>query len=275
LRVISSPLADFMMGFGLFWNAQFHMSWVILLPFVLLSLYFQFRSGALYGFRSILFFALGSISTGLLILPTVLKYGLSQGSGGTEHSISFNPANLNQFLVVLARFLSLASCEIPRFIGSHLADRLEFLRQNPWIAPFTVAAALLGFIQTGFLLYQWFQPKHPAKDWPFLKNLTLFTFLLIYASFLFAIKAPAAHTYYLTLPLVMLYGFYCFSPLVSNRLFLNAAKVLLVCNIVFHAGLAINHFPTKSLYKDRELFVKAIQEKNYHLLGERRPDTLY
>jgi len=31
----------------------------------------------------------------------------------------------------------------------------------------------------------------------------------------------------------------------------------------------------KSLYKNRDLFVEAIQKKNYQLLGERRPNTQY
>ena len=101
------------------------------------------------------------------------------------------------------------------------------------------------------------------------------TFLLIYLSFLFAIKTPAAHTYYLALPVAMLYGFYCFLPLVSKPWFIRLAQVLLICNILFHAGLAVHNFTHKSLYKDRDLFMRAIQEKNYHLLGERRTNTLY
>jgi len=105
--------------------------------------------------------------------------------------------------------------------------------------------------------------------------LTLLTFFLIYLSFLFAIKTPAAHTFYITLPIVMLYGFYVFAPFVSHRLFLILAKVLLISNLMFHAGLALHNFPNKSLYKNRGIFEKAIQEKNYHFLGDRRFDTLY
>lgn len=108
-----------------------------------------------------------------------------------------------------------------------------------------------------------------------MKWLAFVTFLLIYISFLFAIKPPAAHTYYLTLPIVMLYGFYVLSPWVKKKWLLNTLKVLFVCNILFHAGLALHNLPLKSLYTDRATFVKAIAEKNYQLLGDRRPDTLY
>jgi hypothetical protein len=94
-------------------------------------------------------------------------------------------------------------------------------------------------------------------------------------SFLFAIKTPAAHTYYLTLPLVMIYGFYALSPYVNRSWFTRLAAILLTCNLIFHAGLALHNLPVKSLYKNRGLFEKAIQEKNYQLLGERRPNTRY
>lgn len=160
-------------------------------------------------------------------------------------------------------------------MGANMDVRLEFLKNNWCIAPFAVTALLLGAVQWVVLLVSLIRKKHPSKDWDSIRLLILLTFLLIYLSFLFAIKVPAAHTYYLALPVVMLYGFYVFTPFVDKKWFLTTAKILLVCNILFHIGLAINNLPLKSLYKDRGLFVKAIEEKNYHLLGERRPDTLY
>jgi hypothetical protein len=272
LRVLSPKLANFMMGFSLFWTAQFHMSYVILFPFVLVSLFYQLKEK---GNKTIpiLSFFLGCMITASLILPTYLKYGFE--SGGVSHAIRLNIENLSSFPTVLARFLSLACCEVARFIGANTADRLAYLGQNPWTAPFTVIAFILGILQAVLLLGLGFRNKHPQKDWPSLRLLTLLTFWLVYLSFLFAIKAPAAHTYYLTLPVVMLYGFYAFSPWTGDKRFLTVAKVLLVCNIVFHIGLGVHNFQTKSLYMDRGIFVKAIQEKNYHLLGERRTDTLY
>lgn len=275
LKWLHPTAASFLMGFGLFWAMQFHMSYVLLFPFVLASAYFQWKALRAKSGSSAVAFLLGCLTTGAFILPTLEKYGFSQGSGGAGNAITFNPENFLSFFDVLFRYLSLACCEIPRFIGANTDARLEFLKQNGWIAPFAVVAGAIGMIQTILLVVGWFQKKHPQKDWPFVKLLALSTFLLIFLSFLFAIKSPAAHTYYLTLPVAMLYGFYVFSPWVSKKGFLTAAKVLLACNILFHAGLALHNLPVKSLYKDRGLFVKAISEKNYHLLGERRPDTLY
>ncbi len=275
LKLVPPSLANFLMGFALLWNAQFHMSYVILLPFVLVSFYFQLKAKDLKIAQPILFFATGALTTGFFILPTLLKYGLSQGSGGASNAVTFNPQNFLSFFDLLVRYFGLGSCEILRFIGANNSDRWGFLTNNWWVAPFAMVAIVLGLIQGVTLFLSLFRKKHSEKSWKNIKLLTLLTFALLYVSFLFSIKSPAAHTYYLVLPVVMLYGFYVFIPWIGKKWFLTTAKVLLACNILFHIGLAMNNLPVKSLYKDRGLFVKAIEEKNYHLLGERRPDTLY
>jgi hypothetical protein len=270
LKLIPNWLANLMMGFALGWNAQFHLSYVILIPLVLVSLGWQLWKKPTF---SLLGFAAGAAITYSLVIPTWIQYGLS--SGNTANALTFNPKNFLSFFTVLFRYLALACCELPRFIGANGADRLAFLKENWWLAPFGIVAASLGLIQLGTLLFGWFKTKHPRKDWPAVKTLTALTFLLIYISFLFAIKTPAAHTYYLTLPLVMIYGFYALSPWVSKPWFGRLAATLLICNIVFQAGLAVHNLPTKSLYKNRALFVKTIEEKNYQIFGERRPGTQY
>jgi hypothetical protein len=272
LNLIPKWLANLMMGFALGWNSQFHLSYVILIPFVLVSLGWQLLKNKPF---SLVGFLAGAAATYSFVIPTWVQYGFSKGSGNTVDAISFNPENFLSFFSVLFRYLALACCEIPRFIGANSANRLAFLNENWWLWPFGMVAAVLGFVQIGALLLGWFKTKHPRKDWFKVKTLTGLTFLLIYVSFLFAIKTPAAHTYYLTLPLVMIYGFYTLTPWVSKLWFSRLAAVLLVCNIIFQAGIAIHNLPTKSLYKDRALFVKAIEEKNYQILAERRPNTQY
>ncbi len=274
-NLVPSTLANLMMGFGLLWTAQFHMSYVILFPFLIFSAFQQIKTAGPPFLKSLFFFTLGALASGIFIIPTLLKHGLSQGLGGSGNAIAFNPENFGSFFTILARFLCLASCEVPRFIGANSSERWAYLDENLKVAPFVVTAAILGFLQILTLFLSAFRLRHPQKDWAAVKLLTFLTFLLIYISFLFAIKTPAAHTYYITLPIVMIYAFYVFSPWTSNKKFLTAVKILLICNIVFHLGLAIHNLPVKSLYKDRGTFVKAIGEKNYHLLGERRPNTLY
>lgn len=275
LKMIPSGLRNFMMGFALLWIYQFHLSYTLLIPFVLAALYFQAQSGIRYVIKPVIFLSLGCLVTGSLVLPTFVQYGLSRGMGGTQNALAFNPSNALQLFVILARYLSLASCEIPRWVGTHNTDRLDFLKNYPLVVPFAIAAFIFGILQPLAMLYSGLKKNHPQKDWPSVKLLTLSTFLLLYMSFLFTIKTPASHTYYLILPLVMLYAFYAFIPWVSNPRFLWAAKALLVCNLVFHLGLAWDNYQKKSLYQKRDIYVRAIAEKNYHLVGERRANPLY
>ena len=290
LRLISPALAHFMIGFAFFWCAQLHMSFVLLVPFVLVSFYGQWKRSGPQGLLSALFFSfLGALLIGSLLIPTFLQYGLSQGLGRSDHSITLNSGNFLAFFTILFRFLSMASCEIARYAGAHTSERLAFLSAYPWAAPFTIVGFLIGIVQVLILLVGWFQKitwleplkntwlgkVHPQKDWPAIKLLTALTFILIYFSFLFSIKPPAAHTFYITLPVIMLYGFYVFVPWADNKLFQRLALTLFICSLFFHTALAFSNLHTRSIYKNRDLFMKAIVEKNYHLLGERREDTIY
>jgi hypothetical protein len=51
--------------------------------------------------------------------------------------------------------------------------------------------------------------------------------------------------------------------------------IVIVCGVVFHIGLALHNRRTISLYTERPLIESAIQNKDYKILGERRPNTRY
>lgn len=46
----------------------------------------------------------------------------------------------------------------------------------------------------------------------------------------------------------------------------------LISCLFFYTALGLHNYKHKSLYKDREIISKAIELKNYKLLGERRSD---
>src|SRR5205085_175061 len=120
--------ASLIMGLGLFWTMQFHLSWVLLVPYALVAFYFQFRAEAGAPlWRSLAWFACGALLTGAFLLPTYIKFGLLLGAGGTGRALTFNAGNIRSVLSpaegVLARFLSFASFEIPRFIGRNTVTR--------------------------------------------------------------------------------------------------------------------------------------------------------
>ncbi|MGH7740082.1 MAG: hypothetical protein ACREL1_08050, partial [bacterium] len=275
LRLWPAMLSFYLMGFALLWCAQFHMSYVLLIPFLGAALIFQYQEGFKNTVRACLGIGLGALTSGAFVIPTYLKYGFAAGSGGMTKAVALNHANFFDLFTVLGRFLSLASFEIPRFIGSHTSDRMAFLNQNPWLWPFAALLFLFWIFQVPAMALLAFQSRSADPRWKAVRFLTGLTVLEIYLSFLFSIKPPAAHTYYLTLPLALFYAFHAFKPWTTRRWFAPLAAALFFCNLAFHFGLALNHYPTQSLYHDRPLFTKAIQSKNYHLLGERRPQTLY
>jgi len=79
----------------------------------------------------------------------------------------------------------------------------------------------------------------------------------------------------ITFPIPMIYSLYCWDRLWQSTRWQRLAKAFLACGIVFHVGLAIYNLPRVSLYPVRSTVQSAIDQKNYHVLGERRPNTLY
>jgi lipoprotein signal peptidase len=91
-------------------------------------------------------------------------------------------------------------------------------------------------------------------------------------SFAFSVKSPSSHTFYVTLPVVMIYSFYVWQALLARRIIRRLAVALLIAGAVTHFAIAKDRVFERSLYANRPLVVQAIKEKNYRLLGERRPD---
>src|SRR5437588_147870 len=277
--LVPTRLANFMMAFALLWVMQLHLSWVALVPFMLASVYFQLRERGTKALAPLAWLVIGAALSGALLAPTFLKYGLTNGAGGTSEMFAPNASNvarvLNPVEGVPARFLSLASFELARFVGRDTAERLAFLREHLWLAPFAVFLGAVGILQPAAMIVLWFRKRDARDDWPAVKWLSLLTVLLLCTLFLFSAKPPASHTFYVTFPVAALYGFYCWDMLFRKRGWRTFAKVFLVCGVVFHAGLAAHNFSRVSLYTDRRAAQSAINEKNPALLGERRPGSLY
>lgn len=269
-NIIPLRWANFMMGISLFWIFQLHMSWMILTLFLLASLYLQYRSLGKKILYSVIQFVSGALLSIIFVLPTFIKYGFINAAGGTGSNIQFNPKNLLGFFNVLARFLSFASFEVPRFIGSNKQVRIEFLTQNLWVTPFAVFVGIIGIVQPIILVILWFSKKHSNKDWREIKYFTLFTMLVVYLSFTFSVKGPSSHTFYVVFPVAMIYSFYCWSKFFKSQVFRKFAVIFLLCGVIFHMGLAISKAPERSLYKNRHLVKSAIEKKDYRILGERR-----
>jgi len=268
-------LSNAMMGFAVLWIMQVHLSWVLLGPFLVFSLYSQWKEDRTSPVVSLSALVGGGALPGLLLIPTFLKYGFAQGLGGTDSAVRFNPQNIGDFFTLLGRYLSFASFELPRFVGANTASRLDFFRDSPWLAPLAFFVGGVGLLQPFLLVILGFRKKGPARDWIALRRLALATFLLLWLFFWFSVKRPAAHTYYLSLPVVFLYSLYVWEPWLKKTFWRRFAAAFLLCGILYHAGYAIAQIQKRSLYRDRNRIVDALDAKDYHRLAERRPGTWY
>jgi hypothetical protein len=268
-------LANALTGFGLCWVMQLHMSWVVLVPYALAALAFQFKEGLRRGLSALAWFAAGAAPPAALLVPTYLKYGLSAGSGGTAGALRLNAENATALWGIVNRTLSFASFEVARFVGGHTRERVEFLREEPWLAPLALFLFAVGVAQVAALLGSWFLRGHARTDWRAVKYLALFNVALLYLCFLFSLKPPQSNHLYVTLPVPVLYAFYCWDRLLTRPRWRKLAAVILVCGVLFHAGLAAYNLPRVSLYVDRGAAQRALDARDYRILGERRPGTRY
>ena len=88
-------------------------------------------------------------------------------------------------------------------------------------------------------------------------------------------KAPVSHTFYVTLPIAMLYSLYCWSEFLKQKSWRTFATVFLISGFIFHIGLAASNLKHLSIYLERGKIVQAIKAKDYRLLGDRRAGSRY
>ena len=273
--------ANFLMGVGLLWVMQFHLSYVILLPYVAASFYVQIRERGVEALRTAWSFAAGACATGVFALPTILRFGGNVGfAGQTSSMIHLNtrtlPLRPDKAFDVVARFLSFASFEIPRFIGPDTAARLDFVKAHWWLAPVVLLLVVVGTLQPLAMLWigLFAKPPHP-RAWSGVRRLCFGTIGLLYLGFAFSRKPPHAHTFYVTLPVAMLFSLSCWNECLQRRRWQICASILLAGNILLHAVLALSHQAHHPWALERQGIKRALKDGDYHAFGDRRPGSFY
>jgi hypothetical protein len=223
----------------------------------------------------VLYFMAGAAPMAALILPTFMKYGLGSGDVASGFEVPFNWHNVAESFTILARYFSLVCFELPRFIGENTTTRIAFLVDHWWLFLPGVLLLAGGIIQPFVMLFSWFKKDHPIPGWEPLKRMILGVYLMIAVSFWFTNKSPLSHIYLVFYPLLMLYSCYCWSLFAGGPRWRMTAKLFLVLGIYFQVGFSLAVARKDSLYMYREPVARALQEKNYHLVGERRPQSLY
>jgi hypothetical protein len=179
-----------MMGVALVWVMQFHLSWVVMIPYLALSFYFQFRRDGRKGLKSALWFVGGAAITGSVLTPTFIKYGLSQGGGNTSEALSITRQSadtLEHCRRCPGRFLSFASSELPRSSAQY-GGPLRLSAGASLADSSVIFLTVTGILQCIAMLILWFRKKSLQR---LASEATLNRGAV--CRFLFSMKSPLAH----------------------------------------------------------------------------------
>ncbi len=217
-RRLPATLCHALMGAALAWIAQVHMSWPLLLPFVVLAFLARLREGLRPALMAALGFTAGLLATGALVLPTWIAFGLAGGSGGTGANLDPHWRNpITSFLTTLARMLAFASYEVNRFIATGSARQIVFLQQHGWIVPVALVLWLIGLLHPLWLALTAFRHRSAPPGWPAVRGLLLGTAALVTVSFFFSAAPAQARSFYLVAPVAFLYAAYAWTFVDSPR----------------------------------------------------------
>ncbi|HXT71097.1 MAG TPA: hypothetical protein VN700_15145 [Vicinamibacterales bacterium] len=268
--ILSVALAWSMMGFGLLWVMQLHLSWVLLLPYALAAVLWSSRGGTRVAVPIAAFLA-GAALPGVLLIPTLTAYGWDAGHG--QGAVTFHWLSPLEVITMTARVLSFASFEITRFMGLSTAERAFAILRSPLIGAAAMPVLVAGLVHPLWMAASAFRRSpDAAADWTAVRALFAGTILLIFVSYFYSIRGPQAHAFSVVFPVAALFAFTCWDARVSpaSRLMPRIALVVIVSNIVLHAALGLDRLSRQSLYADRTLVAAAITDRNDRYLGERR-----
>ena len=275
LRRIAPPLAHAMMGGALLWLVQIHMSWPLLLPFILFAWISRRGDGVTALAINAAAFAAGALLPALVLIPTLLRYGLHAGTGGVARNLHLHPVNPWIIVTTLARFFSFASLEISRFIGTDGAKRIELFERHLWLVPAAAVVWFAGIVQPLWMLVDWLRPSRIWRDpatrpqWQTLRYLVAGSVLLVYASYWFVLEPPQAHAFYVLAPVAFLFTAYWWT-LVDSARARTVAAVLIAFSVFFHSGLAWARLREISLYRNRAPVAAAVRLKQPDMFAHRR-----
>ena len=220
-----------MMGFGIAWVMQIHMSWPLLLPYAGLALLDRARRELARALRATLLAFGGRLRhAGGAAAADAARLRPARGwrrDGRNLHLHVVSPAVL---LTTPAGSWRFPSLEVLRFSGTDTAKRVVMVSRHPWIAPLLGVVWLVGIV-------------HPLLDGrargsgggtrtaPTGRRCGCWSagsIVVVYAAYFFVMEPPQAHAFYVLSPIAMLFAVYCWSFIDGPRWRRVAAAVLAV-----------------------------------------------
>jgi hypothetical protein len=271
-NLVAPEISFFLAGFALAGSSQFHLSWPLLLPFLLIAVVVRARERVLTPFQLGCLLAGAALPSALLV-PTVAEYGFASLFAALRGNFEVNGQHAAAVVDLTARFLSFASFELGRFLGQTGESRLEVLRQSPWLIPFVVGVGIVGLVQPFLMLVFLLRPrllKLEGDQYGNVRWLVAATLVLLFVVFLFTSRPPTARNYYILSPVAFLFGYLALGSLIQTPRARRWAVAILAGGAILHVGLAAQRFKADPWAGRRSTVVRAIQERDYRILGKRR-----
>ncbi|HYM21013.1 MAG TPA: hypothetical protein VEW28_08420 [Candidatus Kapabacteria bacterium] len=272
MNILPKPLCYFFFGFGIFWIFQLHMSWVLLGPFTVVAFYYLLKTKNVKTIATnTASFLAGCLTSGSLLIPTLLNYGLASEKGkSVSGMVELHLEHAGDIFKMLSTYLAYASFDVTRFIGGNTEERMQFMKDYVWAAPFTGFVGVIGVALSIFLLYNFFSKKHGDAMFRNVAILALGGFLLFFVSSLFSHVDPPSHAAVLFFPLMVLYAFYALCKPLEKKWVQRLTYTTFASAMIMYAAIAMKNYSTISLYQHRDVLVRALDEDNYKLVGLRR-----
>lgn len=263
-----SQIAFFILGCCTTCIMQLHLSWVLLIPLAGVTFLSRIKSNFKQQAINASLYLLGVFVGALTLIPTLFL----EDTKSVASNIQFNADNWSNLPIIVLRFFSFASNEIPYALGGSTAQRLAVIYEQIWMSPIAAFLLILGFAQVAIFILFLFN-KHVSQEFRTIKLLVICSILLLYGSFFFSVKGPSSHTFYIMFPLALYYAFYCYQWLImKHKYILPLLKSMAILGLLFHVGLGAYHYKHKSIYKDRAKVQEALEKMDYTILGRRRAD---
>lgn len=268
-KIISFSKAFFLMGFSLGFILQIHLSWPILLPFLLLALILH-RPRLAETIKAGSFFIVGMIIPCLLLFPTFYHLGWNSVLKMNSQNSEFNFQNVFYFFNNIVRLLCYASYETFLFIGENTEEKKEFLLKMKALIPFFFILSSVTIFQLLYFPWSYFK-MWKSNNTLANKNILLFLFTLITASLIFVLstRPPVSRNLYLLLPLCLWLMFQTIDYWVGGKIWrMRVFKGLVFIALFYHGLMTYNRFlnyPQDSLYSNRDLVVKSLEERDPYI----------
>ena len=267
----------FLLGFSLAASSYFHLSWLLLVPFVLTAV--LARAGErLLTPSQIGWLLMGAAVPLALLVPTLVKYGFASLFEALGSNAGVTSRNVVRSVTIVPHFLSFASFEPLRFLGLQPEVQMQLLRESPWLIPFAVAFGILGIVQPLVMLVALVRPTFlglegdPCRS---IRTLVGGTLGLVWMTFWFTARAPISRNYFILCPVAFLTGYLTFGSLVRGPRAKRWAVGVLAAGVILHAGITAWRLRTDPWAGRRSPVVRAMEQGDYRILGERRPFARY